>query len=174
MNAKPGLLVAAGLATLLCAQASTAAIHQQIVLAYDPDPNVLFDDTRASDAITGATEADIDRALIANLDGPGYMASGPVGEFGNYGVSGSINTRGELSAQVFVEADVTTPPFGTPRNAESRFIIAGGELDFLAGPLSTLDLTLSLGVGFNTVFQTGIELTGDDAASRAATTADTH
>ena len=164
MNAKPVLLIAASLAGLLFAHASAAAIRQQIIFNYDPDPTVFGDDVRADDGITGATEADIDRALIANLNGPGYSAFGSVGEFGNYGVSGSIFTRGELRSQVFIEADVTAPPFGTPRNAEARFIIDGGELNFLAGALSTLDLTLTLRVDSSIVFQTGIELTGDDAA----------
>lgn len=59
---------------------------------------------------------------------------------------------------------MTAPPFGSPRNAEARFIIDGGELNFLAGPLSTLDLTLNLRVDFDTVFQSSIRLTGDDAA----------
>lgn len=59
---------------------------------------------------------------------------------------------------------MTAPPFGSPRNAEARFIIDGGELNFLAGPLSTLDLTLNLRVEFDTVFQSSIRLTGDDAA----------
>jgi len=164
MNAKTALLIAAGLAGLLFAQTSTAAIHQQIIFNFDPDPTVFGDDTQADDGITGATEADIDRALFAALNGPGYSAIGSVGEFGNYGVSGSIFRPGTLTAQVFIEADVTAPPFGSPRNAEARFIIDGGALHFLAGPLSTLDLNLSLSVDFGTVFQTGIQLTGDDAA----------
>ena len=166
MNARTPLLIAAILVGLMFAHASTAAIHQQIIFSYDsePDPFVTGDYFQASDSITGATEADIDRALIASLNGPGYNAFGSVGEFGNYGLSGSIFRPGELLAQVLIEADVSAPPFGSPRNAEANFIIDGGELNFLAGPLSTLDLSLSLAVDFNPVFQTSIHLTGDDAA----------
>lgn len=87
---------------MLFTHVSVAEIQQQLFLSYDPDPNVLFNDIVASDSITGATEAEIDRALIANLNGMGYNAFGSVGEFGNYGVSGSIFTRGELRAQVVI------------------------------------------------------------------------
>jgi len=164
MNAKSALTVAASLAGLLFADSSTAAIRQQIFLEFDPDPAVIGDAIRDGDIIEGATEADIDRALIASIAGPGFSASGSVGEFGNYGVNGTIFTRGELRAQVLIEADVSTPPFGSPRAAEANFIIDGGELSFLAGPLSTLELTLTLIADSDFVFQTGIELLGDGAA----------
>jgi len=164
MNAKSALTVAASLAGLLFADSSTAAIRQQIFLEFDPDPAVIGDAIRDGDIIEGATEADIDRALIASIAGPGFSASGSVGEFGNYGVNGTIFTRGELRAQVLIEADVSTPPFGSPRAAEANFIIDGGELSFLAGPLSTLELTLTLIADSDFVFQTGIELVGDGAA----------
>ena len=67
MNARTPLLIAAILVGLMFAHASTAAIHQQIIFSYDsePDPFVTGDYFQASDSITGATEADIDRALIA-------------------------------------------------------------------------------------------------------------
>lgn len=164
MNAKFALLFAAGLAGTLVAESSAAAISQQVFLGFDPDPAVFGDSIVDSDRIDGATEADINRALIASIAGPGYSASGSVGEFGNYGVSGTIFTRGELRAQVLIEADVSTPPFGSPRDAEANFIIDGGELSFLAGPLSTLHLQLTLSVDADIVYQTGIGLIGDDAA----------
>lgn len=164
MNVKSALTVAASLAGLLFADSSTAAIRQQVFLGFDPDPTVIGDEINDGDIIEGATEADIDRALIASIAGPGFSASGSVGEFGNYGVNGTIFTRGELRAQVVIEADVSTPPFGSPRDAEANFIIDGGELSFLAGPLSTLELTLTLIADSDFVFQTGIELVGDGAA----------
>lgn len=170
MSIKSRLLVTATLAALLFAQSSAAAIRQQIILSFDPDPNVFGDDTRSSDSIEGATEADINRALFASIGGPGFNALGSVGEFGNYGVSGSIFTRGELSAQVYIEADVTAPPFGAARNAQARFIIDGGKLNFLADALSTLELSLILRVDSNPVFQSSIQLTGDNAAGNPGLT----
>lgn len=164
MSARPGRIVGAVLAGLLVADSSAAAISQQVFLEFDSDPAIFGNSTVDSDRIDGATEADINRALIASIAGPGYNATGSVGEFGNYGMSGTIFTRGELRAQVLIEADVSTPPFGGPRDAEANFIIDGGELSFLAGPLSTLDLQLTLSVDADIVFQTGIGLTGDDAA----------
>lgn len=164
MNAKSGLLIAASLVALLFAGTSPAAIRQQVSVSYDPDPSVFGDDTRDIDMIEGATETDIDRALFTSIAGPGFSAMGSVGEFGNYGVSGMISSRGELRAQVDIEADVTAPPFGTPRAAEANFIIDGGEVSFLAGSLSTLRLVLTLSVDSSIVFQSGFELTGDDAA----------
>ena len=164
MNAKVALLFAAVLAGPLVADSSAAAISQQVFLEFDPDPAIFGNSTVDSDRIDGATEADINRALLASIAGPGYNATGSVGEFGNYGVTGTIFTRGELRAQVLIEADVSTPPFGGPRDAEANFIIDGGELSFLAGPLSTLRLQLTLSVDTDIVFQTGIDLIGDDAA----------
>lgn len=164
MHAKTGLLIASSLAAVLFAGASPAAIRQQIFLSFDPDPSMFGDEIRDSDSIEGATDADIDRALLASIAGPGFNAVGSVGEFGNYGVSGAISSRGELHAQVYIEADVTAPPFGSPREAQANFIIDGGELSFLAGSQSTLDLTLTLRVDGGAVFQSALTLTGDDAA----------
>lgn len=164
MNTRTGLLVAGAIVALLFAEASAAAIEQRVFLSFDPDPTTIGGDTVDGDSITGATEADINRSLLAAIGGPGFSALGSVGEFGNYGVSGSIFTRGELRAQVLIEADVTAPPIGGARNAQARFIIDGGELNFLADALSTLHLGLTLSVDSNTVFQSIIELTGDNAA----------
>lgn len=147
----------------LFATGAQAAITQQITFSFDPTPDDSLngDEVRGGDRIDGATEADIDRALIAGITGPGFQASGSVGEFGNYGLSGETFRGGELRAQVYIRADVAAPPFGGPREAEARFIIDGGSFTFIANQNSTLEFDLSLSVDGGIVYRTGFEMTGD-------------
>lgn len=151
-----------------------AAITQQIVVDFDPTPfpGPGGDNDRDSDSITGQTEAEINRALLASITGAGYSALGSVGEFGNYGVSGNINRTGSLLAQVLIEADVTAPVNGVAREAVARFIIDGGGFTFAAGQTSTLFFQLSLDsdTTVETDFLSRIELVGGPSAGAPTAT----
>ena len=85
-----------------------AIIIQNLFFGFDPTSNDRFnnDDVRGDDRIVGATDADINRALIGGIGSAnvGYMAQGSIGVFGNYGISGSTWRRGELHAQVYIAA----------------------------------------------------------------------
>ena len=129
----------------LFSQSVYAEITQEIVVAYDADPNAFFlDDDVDRDTIRGQTDADINRALLVGIQGTGYQASGSVGEFGNFGVSGSFFRTGSLLSRVTISADVTAPPFAAPSPAEARFIIDGGQLNAVIGASSNVLMNLEL------------------------------
>ncbi len=161
MNRMTNLCAALGCVVLFAAP-SQAEITQSIFFSYDDDFDVFNGDIRDGDRIEGQTDADIDRALIAGIGGPSelYRANGSVGIFGSYGLTGELRTQGELHAQVVIEADVTAPPIGVPRQAEALFIIDGGMFNFVSGPASTLDFTLTLSVDHLPVFQSFFTMEG--------------
>lgn len=139
----------------------SAAIEQKISFSYDPDLNIPFNSIQDSDNISGATPADINRALLAGISGNGFNALGSVGEFGSYGLSGQLFGSGELSAQVYIRADVDAPAFGIPRTTDANFIIDGGSFQLLADPNSSIRFVLTLLADNRSIFQSGFDITGD-------------
>ena len=156
--------------SLLFPAVGTAEITQRVFVGFDPTPANPFsgDEDNDSDLIQGATDSDINRALLANILGDGYSATGSVGEFGNYGVQGQTIRTGEFSAQVIIEADVAAPQVGgAAREAFANFIIDGGSVTFVAGENSNLRFLLTLDSDNEPFpeFQSGFELFGSPGGS---------
>ncbi|MCP4252403.1 MAG: PEP-CTERM sorting domain-containing protein [Candidatus Scalindua sp.] len=143
-------------------QDTEASITQILIFEFDEDATPP-PENRDSDSITGLTDADINRALIAGITGLNYSVNGSMGIWGEYGIEGNLFQPGELRSQVVIEADVSAPGGGIPRPAQANFIVDGGMFTFIAGPLSSATLTLSLSVDSLVAWQSHLEITGSSS-----------
>lgn len=134
-------LLAAGLALpLLAATFASATVQHQITLVFDDDFDPSNGEVEERGDFIRVDRPDlVDRSLVAAIGGPGYAASGSVGEFGALGVSGSHFRGGSLSAQVDIRDDAIRNPFGVPVNAVANFIVDGGRLALTAASSDPAD-----------------------------------
>lgn len=135
---------------LLLAWPASATVIHQVILEYDDDLDP-FNGTleHSSDRIEVPTPADVNRALLATLNGSGHSASGAVGRFGALGLTGFHFSPGRLEASVSISDDAIGNPFSVPMRAVANFIIDGGRFDLIAGssnPLQPASITWQLDV----------------------------
>ena len=160
-------------AALLLGAPAAATVFHQVLLEFDDDLdpfNGRFDSS--FDNLEVPTPADVDRALLATLNGNGFSASGSVGLFGALGVTGFHFRPGRLETQVVISDDAIVNPFSVPMRAVANFIIDGGSFNLIAGssdpsmPASIewqLDLfSDALGGVFGPHFQSFLVLESDD------------
>lgn len=162
--------LAAGL-TVFGHGSALALIEQQINFSIDTDPSDISDSDSDGDFIDntgGPITSAISAGIAGTSDGIRYDASGSVGPFGNFGLSGALFGAPQLGpaehrAQVYISSDEFVNLTGVTRNVVANFIIDGGFFDSTAGLGSNLSFLLTLSRDFSIIFQSGGDLTATSA-----------
>ncbi len=122
-----------------------------------------MDDLRDSDRIEGATDADINAAIVASIMGNGVQNDASIEPFGNYGISGSQSRTGGFEHQILISNDMITNTAGVPQQVTANFIIDGGTftLNTAPGAMLSYRLTIASATLATTIFASDGLLTGD-------------
>lgn len=142
----PALGLGICMAIALLPMATQASIIQQIIVAYDGDPSTFLDpsEVQDDDRIEGNTSTEINQDLSASISGSVFEASGSVGRFGSYGVSGSQSSQGELRTQVVIQDDDIRNITGIQQGVATSFVIDGGLFELAYAPDATLEYRLTI------------------------------
>lgn len=168
-------LLASTTLLLLTANPASATIFQGVELYYNDGSSGHVNSDK--DAIVGNTEAEINRALLASISSPPgvpqYSATGSIGEFGNYGLSGGLTT-GVMQMKVLIADSNIANLTGRAQNVEARFIVDGGTAGLIQAPGArityNLQLSSSLGTPSTPAFHSYGELNNNYTGGSYVTT----
>jgi hypothetical protein len=145
-SARPYFVCALAAATLLLPTPSpaTGQIVQHVDVSYDSDPNTPGEDAFDGDEVRIPPDPAL-RDVSAQITGFYGSAFAAAGLFGDVGMQGEVHRSGQMRTVAFIENDTFVNLLGVPQFARTNFIIDGGQILLLGGPVATIQYSIDIG-----------------------------
>ncbi len=140
--ARPVLRGALALCLVVAPLPARPVIYQFVSATFFDEPNFQGNRHRSDDGFSAPPSTP--RTILAAIAGDRYQATSSAGPLGNLGMSAFATRRGSMSTYVEIYSTEFINLSASPRIARANFLIDGGRLSIVGGPLAELDFKLAL------------------------------